>query len=365
MMRRGRILVGIAALAWGSVASGQQYHLVDLGTLGGNSSYAFGLNDHGEVVGYSYLAGSNARAAFMWTQGSGMIHMPGFQSDGEDTAYDINNSGLAVGVAKNGPDDPSPSAAQWNHGAPASQIPFPTVASYAYDINNSGHKIGTYFSPLVQAAFVVGNQTWTMPLAQGQSASRAWALNDQDVAVGDRYNSGSDPAEAVLWRPFFGVTSLGSLGGSSSGRAINEKEQVTGYSGLGGQNDLDHAFFWSEGTGMVSIHTLLDRESSWGFGISDSGAVVGMAFNGSFEDGEGFLWTAETGMRDLTSLLDVESAGWSVTTARDINDLGQIVGQAYHPRYGYHAVLLNPVPEPGTMVALGLGAAAFLRRRRR
>ena len=33
------------------------YEITDLGTLGGNHSYAFGLNDLGQVVGYSYMLG--------------------------------------------------------------------------------------------------------------------------------------------------------------------------------------------------------------------------------------------------------------------------------------------------------------------
>ena len=39
------------AFIWDS-ANGMQ----DIGTLGGNTSYAVGINDSGEVVGYAYLA---------------------------------------------------------------------------------------------------------------------------------------------------------------------------------------------------------------------------------------------------------------------------------------------------------------------
>src|SRR5215211_5122081 len=44
--------------------------LTDLGTLGGDSSWAGGLNDAGQVVGYSRVApGSTATDAFLWENG--------------------------------------------------------------------------------------------------------------------------------------------------------------------------------------------------------------------------------------------------------------------------------------------------------
>ncbi len=41
----------------------------DLGTLGGTSSQAFGINDHGQVVGQSRLANGQLRA-FLWEDGA-------------------------------------------------------------------------------------------------------------------------------------------------------------------------------------------------------------------------------------------------------------------------------------------------------
>jgi uncharacterized membrane protein len=44
--------------------SRRRYFITDLGTLGGSESFAYGINDHGEVFGLSFLAGDTAASAF-------------------------------------------------------------------------------------------------------------------------------------------------------------------------------------------------------------------------------------------------------------------------------------------------------------
>ena len=58
-------------VGFASVASGYQHAfsmldamMIDLGTLGGGSSYAYGINDSGEIVGYSTLANGGQQRAF-------------------------------------------------------------------------------------------------------------------------------------------------------------------------------------------------------------------------------------------------------------------------------------------------------------
>ena len=51
-------------------------------------------------------------------------------------------------------------------------------------------------------------------------------------------------------------------------------------------------------------------------------------------------------MRDLTDLIPT-GLGWTLTEARSINELGQIVGYGIHQHdnlYDSHAFLLTPVP---------------------
>ena len=57
----------------------------------------------------------------------------------------------------------------------------------------------------------------------------------------------------------------------------------------------------------------------------------------------------------LNDQLDASGAGWILEYAYDINDTGQIVGSGWGPN-GYHGYLLTVIPEPSTLVLLGMGA---------
>ncbi|GET40292.1 hypothetical protein MiSe_51010 [Microseira wollei NIES-4236] len=75
----------------------------DLGTLGGNSSYATAINNYGQVIGISSIA-DGQRLAFLWDKNSGMINLgalEGFDSNGDiikfSVATGINNYGQVIG----------------------------------------------------------------------------------------------------------------------------------------------------------------------------------------------------------------------------------------------------------------------------
>ena len=67
--------------------------MTDLGTLGGDSSYALGLNDSSEVVGYSYLAGNTTYHAFTWTASGGMVDLGSLPGGTSTQALAINSAG--------------------------------------------------------------------------------------------------------------------------------------------------------------------------------------------------------------------------------------------------------------------------------
>jgi len=72
----------------------------DLGTLGGPNSFAAGINNSGEIVGYSDTT-DGVEHPFRWTQTAGMQDLgtpPGFTYS---TAWGINTAGAVVGSAWN------------------------------------------------------------------------------------------------------------------------------------------------------------------------------------------------------------------------------------------------------------------------
>ena len=75
--------------------------LRDLGTLGGNSSYAYGINDAGDVVGYSYVDAAGVSHAFLFENGI-MIDLNDLIDPNSGwtltEAYAINSGGQIVGA---------------------------------------------------------------------------------------------------------------------------------------------------------------------------------------------------------------------------------------------------------------------------
>lgn len=95
-------VVGFASLPSGyqHAFSAIDAMMVDLGTLGGGSSYAYGINDGGDIVGYSWLADGDQHA-FLYEDGT-MLDLNSLipSNSGWELlqAYAINDSGQITGV---------------------------------------------------------------------------------------------------------------------------------------------------------------------------------------------------------------------------------------------------------------------------
>lgn len=118
--------------------------------------------------------------------------------------------------------------------------------------------------------------------------------------------------------PQYYVVDLGTLGGTqSSGTAINNSGQVTGYSTTTADTTT-HAFLYSGGS-MHDLGTLVVGSPSLGYGINDSGQVTGSIFNPSSDD-SAFVYSNST-MSDL---------GIGLSQGIGINSSGQITGNYQH-----------------------------------
>ena len=298
--------------------------LVDLGTLGGNSATAYGLNDLGQVVGSSET-GKPGRSdltcprcpvshAFLWEAGQ----MKDLDSGnaGNSAAYSINNAVQIAGVYSAPDRDTSGFLYAEGKVTVLNQAPHGRVNA----INNAGQIVGDLASEPASArqAFV-----WSAGAVAdlGRPGSEARAINDSGQVAGWTYLDGGS-MHAFLYSGT-SLTDLGTLGGKNSmAYGIDNAGEVVGTSQTAG-NGGQHAFLYRQGS-MTDLGTLGGNDSQAN-GINDSGWIVGWSRTAGGTQ-RAFLW--RTGrMVDLNGVVSTGSGIW-LEEATAINAAGQIVANA-------------------------------------
>lgn len=323
----------VAFLSTHALCAAALYQVIALGTLGGNLSQPYGLNNRGEVSGCSSLDGTVGTHAFYWHNNTMIDANPsGYPGS---YAYGINDKGCVVGMAYMSGQQ---YAFMWNRG-----IATVIGSGYACAINNSDEIVG--YSGILgtgeHQAFVYRNGATTSLGAD----KVARGINDAGQIVGE---SNGLVKHAVMWQGDQMIC-LPDLGGrSSSANDVNAYGESAGYSS-NAQGEY-HAALWRNGT--ITDLGMLGGYSTYAKGINKYCQVVGFAMTHGSSMHGGFLWQ-DGALMNLNTLIPVES-GWRIYQATDINDSGQIIG--YGSCNGvYSAVLLNPVPEPSSLLALLCG----------
>jgi probable HAF family extracellular repeat protein len=268
--------------------------------LGGAENVAYSINDHGEIVGSSGIAGGSPHS-FLYRQGQ--VH--------DLSPFNSGSFQLA------GPTDIN------NHG----QIVSGTIVS------------GTY----LPATFDVQGQTITTLGSLGGVTSFglsgvAMGINNRDEAVGTSYLPGGVNRHAFLFKNG-AMSDLGSFGGFSVATDINDAGEVAGFSS-NLFNGVAHAFFYSNGV-MTDINpggTTFGSTESAALAINKRGVVVGEALHasGSFR---AFLYR-DGSTTDLGLL-----PGGRNSFGKSINDFGAVVGTADVP---YETICPGFPPVPCT-----------------
>ncbi|MFZ0317601.1 MAG: hypothetical protein WAL56_00620 [Candidatus Sulfotelmatobacter sp.] len=116
----------------------------DLGTLPGLPvCYGLGINDSGEVVGRCQQTfGNSPERALLWTQATGMKDL-GTLGGESSAAFGINASGEVVGTAST-PDNVS-HAFYWTRSGGMQEIATPGSASQGQAVNDSGEVTGEFY----------------------------------------------------------------------------------------------------------------------------------------------------------------------------------------------------------------------------
>jgi probable HAF family extracellular repeat protein len=321
-----------------TVSTASNITITDLGTLGGDTSIAFAINDQGLVVGSSALAGNGESHAFLWQNGT-MTDL-GTLGGTVSSAVAVNGLGQVVGSSTtvgNG----AGHAFLWQNGTMIDLGTLGGDQSWAIAVNDLGQVLGESYTAGNSGphAFLWQNGTMTDIGTLGGCCS-ATDVNGSGQVVGSISTTVPGESSPFLWQNGT-LIDLGTFGGTYGGAvAVNDLGQVVGGSATAGNVEF-HAFLWQNGS-MTDLGTLGGFFSE-AIAINGHGLVVGIGYLAGNAVQHSFIWQNGT-MTDLGTL------GGSLTGASAVNDLGEVVGNsALAGDAGYHAFLW----QNGAMTDLG------------
>lgn len=161
-----------------------------IATLGGSSNAAFGINDAGNIVGYSITTSGVAHAFLL---SGGTLTDLGTLGGTQSIAHKINHSGQVVGYSTltTGTLNPPYHAFVWSPGGPMTDLgALAGNRSIAYDINSLGQIVGmSEIAPGATRAFLHTQLTGLVDLNQlavgsGWTLLEARGINDKGQIVG-------------------------------------------------------------------------------------------------------------------------------------------------------------------------------------
>jgi len=343
------VAVWVVSVCWslGEAGAEVRYRLVDLGTLGGSESKAYGVNSRGQVVGESKTS-SNHNAGFVWQNGV-MTKLSGPLGD-YSRALDINDTGTIVGSFITGSIETH--AAMWT--APGTYTDLDVLpghgTSVALAVNNQSVVVG--WSGLEGSsgsgrAFRYDGALTDIGI--GGMNSSADGINDSGDVAMNFWLGQPHPATGGLPKATMSAIVFGG-GGFSMPSAVSGQAVV----GTWDVNDSGHMVGRAGGVSIAYAYERRHPSGAQDSGIrqittADSSAAALNNLDvsvGAFYDGSDYrAWVcgsyANGAAEDLNGLI-APASGWDLQYAEDINDLGQIVGTGLYQGV-CRAFLLNPI----------------------
>jgi len=407
-----KILNSIAAgaLLAGTLAAqpAPHYTVIDLGTLGGEYSFGFGINMEGDVAGAAATTAQTdgfAATATLWSKQKGKIsakdlgvlgppHFPACPTCNSDAAavdaFGVVAMGSEIGsFDPNGEDfgqfdPPNPThritrGAIWRNGAMTAlpNLPGGNNAN-AFWINNVGQVSGfaengifdstcsqgtpfqkQRFQPLVWG-INGGIQRVLSPLkSKGDTVAFGLTINDLGETVGASGLCGttglppasiasSSATHAVLWKPDGSVTDLGNLGGAQNiASSVNDLGEVVGTAQA--TDGTVHTFLWTRLTGIQDYGAYPGAVATVAgccHTINDAGQIVGFTVEPTNPYfGRALIWQGQQ-PKDLNTFVHDPGPFVQLTGAFSINDRGEILCQGITTMGELHACLA--VPDQGS-----------------
>jgi probable HAF family extracellular repeat protein len=359
-----------------AVLAQQQYTVVDLGTLGGETASPFGINNNGQVVGTSSTSGTAQSSRRAFRLNSGVMQNLGTVNGGPvSDGIGINDTGQVVGRTSVNPGDDRSFAFLYSGGVMQNLGALPSdVQSAALSINKSGTIVGVsehngssnifVYIPFYRGFLYSGGIMQDLSALVGGVPTRANGINDAGQVVGSLNTAASGCGEE---HAFFlsGPTmlDLGTLPGKacSSGIAINDFGWVVGVSAASDMS-LPRLFLY-KGSGLQDLGSLGPERNGRPWDINNAGQIVG-SFSINSQNSYAFLYS-DGRFTDLNTVIP-PGLGWNLQTATGINDSGQIVCIGFRPNsFDSHAFLLTPtapalITEPNSNKVISLDSVTYL-----
>ena len=259
--------------------------MVDLGTLGGGARYSepYSINALGQIAGYSYTPDNTRWHAVLWQPNGAIVDLGSLGGD-LSWAWAINDAGQVTGTS------------QWSvNGSYSAQRAFfwsPTsgmvdigtlggIYSWPDKINASGQVIGFSLTASNDFRYAQGF-SWTLAgglvdMTLGGAASSVSGISASGQVVGASSTPSGAP-HAFAWTNAGGMRDLGTLGGSSStAYATNIWGQAVGQAMLASDSTA-HAFLF-DGGALKDLNDLAPNkpagmEFMTAFHLSDSKRLV-------------------------------------------------------------------------------------------
>jgi probable HAF family extracellular repeat protein len=300
----------------------------DLGTLGGPTSEALGVNNYTQVVGWSTVP-SGDEHAFLWTKAGGMQDL-GTLGGASSRATAINDNGQVVGFALTSAGDRH--AFLW------------TATDGMRDLGTLGGAVSEALAISKNGAIVGGSYVsgggsewaffWSAGVMEnlGMNYSRGLGVNSAFQVVATDFSS--SPVQTRLWTRSGGAWTSEQLvipnSSSSVPYAINDLGQVVG--GFWPVTGSASGYLWTRADGAKLLPSIPRQDVTWGMALSGTGRIGGYAMNSTGRSAA--MWDAVTGGW-TGHVLAKPPKGSSVINA--LNDNYQAVGFAKTPNQ--HAML--------------------------
>ena len=248
------------------------YDFLDLGSLNGGSSSATGINNYGQVVGSStqsvYVPGigmTTVSHPFIYSgaQMTDLVIPPEYQKN-TGGATGINDSGQVVGYTTSG----GVKSFLYSNGAFHYSK---TVGERA--INNAGQSLGSRQN----ATLYQGNVATDLGTLGGYG-STGYGLNNLGQAVGEATLPGNNQTYSAFLYSNGQMQDIGKDTGLyfTEGHGISDNGIVAGVGGINPDNSGSYrAFVWQNG--QAKVLGTLGGNTSFAFAVNNAGTVIGSA----------------------------------------------------------------------------------------